>query len=84
MDILGVVARCPRKSNPNIDGERFETLRALGSACNLTVLAEAIVNADVPPSVASFLASTTLESFIVPLECSRTLLITPLDKRDPE
>jgi hypothetical protein len=41
----------------------------LGSPCTLTGLAEAIVNAEVPPSVASFLASATL---------------IPLDKLDLE
>jgi hypothetical protein len=43
--IMQVVARCPRKSSPHVDGWRFETLRALGSPCTLTYLAEAIVNA---------------------------------------
>jgi hypothetical protein len=47
----------------------LETLRALGTPCTFTGLAEAIVNADVPPGVASFLASSTL---------------IPLDKLDPE
>jgi hypothetical protein len=66
---MEVVARCPRKSNPHVDGWRFETLRALGSPCTLTGLAEAIVSAEVPPGVASFLASATL---------------IPLNKLDPE
>jgi uncharacterized membrane protein len=41
----------------------------LGSPCTLTGFAEAIVNAKVPPGVASFLASATL---------------IPLEKLDPE
>jgi uncharacterized membrane protein len=69
VDIMEVVARCPRKSSPHVDGWRFEILRALGSPCTLTGLAKAIVNARVPPCVASFLASVTL---------------IPLDKLDPE
>jgi hypothetical protein len=68
-DIMEVVARCPIKSSPHVDGWRFETLCALGSPCTLTGLAEAIVNAEVPPCVASFLASATL---------------IPLDKLDHE
>jgi hypothetical protein len=67
--IMEVVARCPGKSSPHVDGWRFETLRALGSPCTLTGLAEAVVNVEVPPGVASFLASATL---------------IPLDKLDPE
>jgi hypothetical protein len=51
VDIMEVVARNPRKSS-HIDSWRFETLRALGSPCTLTGLAEAVVNAEVPPSVA--------------------------------
>jgi hypothetical protein len=69
VDIMEVVARCPRKSSPHVDGWRFETLRALGSPCTFTGSAEAIVNAEVPPGVTSFLASATL---------------FPLDKFDPE
>jgi hypothetical protein len=53
VDIMEVAARCPRKSNPHVDGWRFEILRALGSPCTLTGLAETIVNAEVPPCVAS-------------------------------
>jgi hypothetical protein len=60
VDIMDVVARCPRKSSPHVDGWSFETLRALGSSCTLSGLAEAIVNAEVPPCLASFLASATL------------------------
>jgi hypothetical protein len=45
------------------------TLRALGFPCTLTGLAEAIVNAEVLPRVASILASAKL---------------IPLDKLDPE
>jgi hypothetical protein len=41
----------------------------LGSPCTLTGLAEAIVNAEVPPGGASFLASATL---------------IPIDKLDPK
>jgi hypothetical protein len=59
----------PRKSSPHVDGWRFESLRALGSPCTLAGLAEAIVNADISPGVASFLAPTTL---------------IPLDKLNPE
>jgi hypothetical protein len=66
---MEVVARCPQKSNPHIDGWRFETLRALGSPSTLTGLAEVVVNAEVPRGVALFLASATL---------------IPLDKLDPE
>jgi hypothetical protein len=69
VDILEVVARCPRTYNPHVYGCRFETLRFLGAPCNLTDLAEAIMNAEVPPCVASFLASATL---------------IPLDKLVPE
>jgi hypothetical protein len=70
VDIMEVVAICPhRKFNPHVDGWRFETLRALGSSCTLTGLAEAIVNAEVPQGVASLLASATL---------------IRLDKLDPE
>jgi hypothetical protein len=69
VDIMEVVDRCPRKSSPHVDGCRFETLRALGSPCTLTGLAEPIVNAKVRPGAASFLASATL--------------ITP-NKLDPE
>jgi hypothetical protein len=50
VDIMEVVARCPRKSSPHVDNWRFEAVRALGSPCNLTGYAEAIVNAEVPPS----------------------------------
>jgi hypothetical protein len=64
-----VVTICPQKLSPHIDCWRFETLRALVSPCTLTCLAEAIVNVEVPPGVASFLASATL---------------IPLDKLDPE
>jgi hypothetical protein len=46
--IMEVFARCPRQSSPHVDGWRFETLRALGSPCTLTGLAEAI-DAGVPP-----------------------------------
>jgi hypothetical protein len=67
--IMEVAARCPRKSSHHVDGWRFETLRALGSPCTLTSLAEAIVNAEVPPRVASLLASAT---------------VVRLDKVDPE
>jgi hypothetical protein len=35
VDIMEVVARCPRKSSPHVDGWRFETLRALGSPCTV-------------------------------------------------
>jgi hypothetical protein len=59
-DMMEVVVRCPRKSSPHVDGWRFAALRALGSSCTLTGLAEAIVNAHVPPSVVPFLASATL------------------------
>jgi hypothetical protein len=69
VDIMEVVPRCPWKSFSQVDSWGFETLRALGSTCTLTGLAEAIVNAEVPPGVASFLASATL---------------IPLDKLDPE
>jgi hypothetical protein len=56
-----VVAKCPRKFSPHVDGFRFETIiRALGSLCTLTCLAEAIVNARVQPSAAPLFASTTL------------------------
>jgi hypothetical protein len=61
---MEVIARCPRKSSPHVDGWRFEIVRALGPPFALTGLAEAIVNVDVPPRVASFLASATL----IPLE----------------
>jgi hypothetical protein len=60
VDITEVVARCPRKSSPHVYGWRFEPLRALGSPCTLTGLAEVIVNAEVRPCVSSFLASATL------------------------
>jgi hypothetical protein len=43
VDIMEVVAKCPRKSSPHVDGWRLKTLRALGSPCTLTSLAEAIV-----------------------------------------
>jgi hypothetical protein len=66
---MEVVASSPRNSSPHVDGWRFKTLRALGSPCNLTGLAEVIVNAEVPPSVASFLASA---------------ILIPLDKLDPK
>jgi hypothetical protein len=69
VDIMEAVAIYPRKYSPHVDGWRFETPRALGSPCTLTGLAGAIVNVEVPPSVASFLASATL---------------IPLDKLDPE
>jgi hypothetical protein len=69
VDIMEVVARCTRKSSPHVDGWRFETLRTLGSLCTLTGLAEAVMNAEVPSGVASFLASATL---------------IPLDQLDPE
>jgi hypothetical protein len=46
--IMEVVARCPRKSSPHVDGWRFETLRALVSPFTFTGLTEAIVNAEVP------------------------------------
>jgi hypothetical protein len=36
VDIMEVIARCPRKSSPHVDGWRFETLRVLGSPCTLT------------------------------------------------
>jgi hypothetical protein len=68
-DIIEIIARCPRKYSPHVDGWGLETLPALGSPCTLTDLAEAIANARVPPCVASFLASVTL---------------VPLDKLDPE
>jgi hypothetical protein len=29
VDIMEIVARCPRESRPQVDGWRFETLRAL-------------------------------------------------------
>jgi hypothetical protein len=57
---MEVVARCPRKSSPHVDGWRFEPSCALGSPYTLTRLAEAIVNTEVPLGVASFLASATL------------------------
>jgi hypothetical protein len=60
VDIMEVVARCPRKSSPHVDGWRFETIRELAPPCTLTGLAEAIVNAKVPQGVASFLAPATL------------------------
>jgi hypothetical protein len=60
VDIMEVVAKCPRKSSPHVDGWFFEALRAWGSPCTLTGLAEAIVNAEIPPGDASFLASATL------------------------
>jgi hypothetical protein len=69
VDIMEVVARCPRNSSPHVDDWRFETLRALGFPCTLTGLAETIVNAQVPPCVTSFLAFATL---------------VPLDKLDHE
>jgi hypothetical protein len=69
VDIMEVVASCPRKSSPHIGGWGFETLRAFGSPCILTSLAKAIVNTKVPQCVASFLARATL---------------IPLDKLDPE
>jgi hypothetical protein len=69
VDVMEVVARCPRNSSRHVDGWRFETLRALGSHCTLTGLAGAIVNSEVPPDVALFLASATL---------------IPLDKLDLE
>jgi hypothetical protein len=69
VETMEVVARCPGNSSPHVDGWRFKTFRALGSPCTLTVLAEAIVNEEVPPYVASFLASATL---------------ILLDKLDPE
>jgi hypothetical protein len=47
----------------------LKLFRALGTPCTLTGLAEATVNAEVPPSLASFLAFATLN---------------PLDKLDPE
>jgi hypothetical protein len=59
-DMMGVAARCPRKSSPHVDGWRFEILHALGSPYTLTGLAEGIVNREVPQSVASLLASATL------------------------
>jgi hypothetical protein len=62
VDTMEVVARCPRKSSTHVYGWRFETLRALGSPCTFTGLAEAIANAEVPRGVASFLASATLLS----------------------
>jgi hypothetical protein len=60
VDIMKVVARCPRKSCPHVDGWRFEALRALDPLRAFTGLVEAIVNAEVPTCVASFLASATL------------------------
>jgi hypothetical protein len=69
VDIMEVIARRPRKSSPHADGWRFETLRALGSPCTLTSLAEAIVNAEVPQGVSLFFVSSTLIA---------------LDKLDPE
>jgi hypothetical protein len=39
VDIMEVVARCPRKSSPYVDGWRFETLLALCFPCTLTDLA---------------------------------------------
>jgi hypothetical protein len=69
VDIMEVVTRCPRKSSPHVNDWRLETLRALGSPCTPSGLAEAIVIAEVPLGVASFLASATL---------------IPLDKLDPE
>jgi hypothetical protein len=66
---MKVGARCPRKSTPHVDGWRFETLRALGSPWTHTGLSEPIVTAEVPPCVASFIASATY---------------IPLDKLDPE
>jgi hypothetical protein len=56
---MEVVAKCPRKSSPHVDYWSFESLRALGSPCTFTGLAEAVVNPEVPPYVASFLASVT-------------------------
>jgi hypothetical protein len=35
VDIMEVVAICPRKSSPHVDGWRYETLRALGSPCTV-------------------------------------------------
>jgi hypothetical protein len=69
VDITEVVARYPPNPSHHIDGWRFETLRALGSPCTLSCLAEAIVSAQVPKGIASFLLSATL---------------IPLDKLDPE
>jgi hypothetical protein len=51
IDIMEVVARCPRKSNPHVDGWRFETPRALGSPYTLARFPEAM-NAEVPLCVA--------------------------------
>jgi hypothetical protein len=50
---MEVVGRYSRKSSSHVDGWRFGNLRALGSHCTLTGLAEAIVNAEVPLGAAS-------------------------------
>jgi hypothetical protein len=60
VDVMEVVARCLGKFSPHVDGGRFETLCAFDFPCTLTGLAEAIVNAEVPPGVTSFVASATL------------------------
>jgi hypothetical protein len=48
VDTIEAVARCPRKSGYHVDGWRFENLRALGSPCTPTGIAEAIVSVGVP------------------------------------
>jgi hypothetical protein len=62
-----IISRIAYNSYPQIITIRYFLQQ--GSLCTLTGFAEAIVNAEVPPSVASFIAYATL---------------IPLDKLDPE